>query len=73
MGISDHLSVQDDDATRPETSPADTAAAMVQKWGFHFAKPPMPTMVVGLTKPMKTATLIENLEFDDKLKHGIEV
>ncbi|KAH9960420.1 hypothetical protein BC827DRAFT_393109 [Russula dissimulans] len=72
MGISEGLSLQYDDAARPVTSPAGIGAATVQKWRIHFAKPPISSMVVGLAKPVPTASLVENLELDDESKRGIE-
>ncbi|KAI9508113.1 hypothetical protein F5148DRAFT_20640 [Russula earlei] len=72
LGLSEGLSVQYDEAQRPGTSPANIGTAMVQKWRIHFAKPPTSAMVVGLAKPVPTATLIQNLELDEDSRRSIE-
>jgi hypothetical protein len=64
-GMSEGLSVQHDDSSRPLSGNASTSKVTVRKWRFHFAKPPSSAMTVAPPKPVTTATPLQKLELDE--------
>jgi hypothetical protein len=60
-GMSEGLSVQYEDTSLSDSSPA------VTKWKFHFAKPPNSMAVVAtMVKPVTVAALVQKLQLDEE-------
>ena len=60
-GMSEGLSVQYEDTSLSDPSPA------VTKWKFHFAKPPNSMAVVATkVKPVTVAALVQKLQLDEE-------
>jgi hypothetical protein len=64
-GMSEGISVQYEDSSRPLSGNGSTSKVTVQKWRIHFAKPPSSATAVALPKPVTTATLLQKLELDE--------